>query len=158
TPAKFGEVQVPALADGERRPVDVVVVPARAVSGRVLDESGAGAAEAAVIAASDRVCQSFGSFAWLHLQFVASTDADGSVVFGGLPPADGWRLEAGRPGEGGASDAAVAVPADGSVAAVVIRLRALGSVRGRVTDPSRHPVAGVFVAVESGPASHRQVV
>ncbi len=113
---------------------DIVLARGAALRGRVVDEAGAGVAAATVEAVSGA------------LTLRAGTDADGRFELDGLRPGSAVALRAEATGCAAAS-VELGVGDGAEPLDVELRLRRLGSVRGRVTGPGGGVPDGAWVQV-----------
>jgi protocatechuate 3,4-dioxygenase beta subunit len=138
-----------ALAPSEGGPVeqDLVLRKGIAVRGRVIDDAGAGVADALVVARSN-AANALG-YVEGRLPFVATSGLGGGFTFEGLPPSLDWTFEARRPGLSGESEEPTRLVEAGPPPEVVLRLRRLSSLSGRVLLPVGDPAPGTWLQLRA---------
>jgi RNA polymerase sigma factor (sigma-70 family) len=145
-PTAVGFAAVRIQSEGERREIVIATVAGRSLAGRVVSEEGRPIVDALVVATSAKVGDAFASNTWRR-PFVAKSSADGGFAFEALPVSDDWQFAARRPDARGETTEPVVLPADGAAPDVIIRLRTLGLVTGRVIGADGKPAADAFVSL-----------
>ncbi len=140
---------------GESVRADVVLDPAIALRGRVVDTAGAGVVGAEVrLVVADPVPQALQNYVYNPTMMpLARTAADGAFRFG-LPPGTVWRARAFKGLGRSPPSEIIKIPANGEAPTVELVMGSAASIEGVVTSPDDAPAIGLRVYVK-GETEHR---
>jgi len=119
--------------------MQILLTPAAALRGRVVDQQSAGIPDALVTLRRE-ADRSPGTLS-------APTDAHGSFVFADVPREGRYWVEAYHPAYDTMGMAVATIPAQGEVTVRMRPARTSGALAGTVTDTSRRPVSGATIAL-----------